>query len=59
MNELWTYKDIAKETGVSEGVLRVWRSKGSMPPPDVQPNPKVALWRPDTILRWWEERNAT
>jgi predicted site-specific integrase-resolvase len=56
MKELLTYRDIAKLTGISVETLMVWRHRGKLPPPDLAPNQRTALWEPETIEAWNKER---
>lgn len=50
------YREIAEITGVSESTLKVWKHRGKLPPPDLQPNVKAPLWKRETIEAWWKER---
>ena len=50
------YREISELTGVKESTLRVWRTRGKLPPPDLQPNAHSPLWKRSTIDRWWKEK---
>ena len=52
--DLLTYADISVMTGVPVGTLKVWLTRGKLPPPDVKPNKRTALWQRSTIEDWME-----
>jgi hypothetical protein len=54
--ELWDYKRIAEETGLSVGTLRRYKKTGHMPAPDEQPAPDRPRWYPATITTWMAGR---
>ncbi|PZT71518.1 helix-turn-helix transcriptional regulator [Streptomyces sp. AC1-42T] len=54
--ELWDYKRIAEETGLSVGTLRRYKKTGHMPAPDELPAPDRPRWYPTTITEWMASR---
>ncbi|TQE33051.1 MarR family transcriptional regulator [Streptomyces ipomoeae] len=54
--ELWDYKKISEETGLSIGTLRRYKKFGHMPPPDELPAPDRPRWYPTTIRTWAASR---
>ncbi|MEU3704712.1 MarR family transcriptional regulator [Streptomyces anulatus] len=54
--ELWDYKKIAEETGLSVITLRGYKKSGHMPAPDEQPTPDRPRWYPETITTWMANR---
>ncbi|RPJ82750.1 MAG: MarR family transcriptional regulator [Acidobacteria bacterium] len=54
---LYRYADIAEVVGVSEVVLRNYRKRGYMPPPDVMLADRPC-WYPETIEAWKADRDA-
>jgi len=54
--DLLSYSDIAVRVGVSVTLLQQWVHRGKFPPPDVKPNPNVALWYEQTVIDWERHR---
>lgn len=56
---LWTYAQISELTGMEQGTLRVWRTRGKLPTPDYvigegEGNRSDPAWKPETVRQWWE-----
>lgn len=56
---MWTYKDIARFTGLKVQSLKNLVGKGQMPPPDDRLGYHVPVWAEETIRRWWDARNGS
>ena len=54
--KLLTYQDIALRLGISVSLLQQWVHRGKFPPPDLKPQPNVALWYEQTIIDWEAHR---
>jgi predicted site-specific integrase-resolvase len=50
------YREIAELTGVKESTLKVWKYRGKLPPPDLEPYSRAPLWKRETIVKWDKER---
>lgn len=57
MNYL-TLDDLAERWGVKHNTLRVRRSRGQLPPPDMVVS-RIPMWLPETIEAYERDRDDT
>lgn len=55
---LYTYRDLAEQTGIPVQTLYVWHNRGKLPPEDYRVGQSPA-WLPETVRAWIRANKTT